>query len=93
MWEDGRVWFIALALKARDGRPSVGSNPTLLANSLGVVTWLSGARGNKSASCVKAGNVERMTSSSTSDQADDPAGLGLSGRMRLTGVYSRENET
>lgn len=95
---------------------------------LRVVTWLPSARGNKSASCVKAGNVERMTSSSTEKedgmlgwsilrrtldispeegsttssrnyyivrhnncQVIRPMilrGLGLSGRMRPTGVYS-----
>ena len=28
LWKRGRVWFKALALKARDAKASVGSNPT-----------------------------------------------------------------
>ena len=57
---------------------------------LRVVTWLSIARGNKSASYVKVGNVERMTSSST--EKEDGV-LGCSILRRILDISPEEGST
>lgn len=57
---------------------------------LRVVTWLSSARGNKSASYVKSGNVERMTSGST--EKEDGM-LGWSILRRTLDISPKEGST